>query len=386
MDTKITRIRAWPAHLPNVMRFGAVEARAALSCVVVEVETACGLVGHGMTAITDEEVIVAAVEHLAEPELLGVDALDRERVAELLYWQMTPRGQTGYASHVISAIDLALWDILGKRAGLPCWRLIGGARTEVPLYVTFGFGSFDHDQLREAATWLKGQGITRFKMVVGHHGLEKRIRGADLRAILREDIARVTLVRETIGAEADLYIDANCSLDPFSARWLAERLHDADIAFFEEPMRDNDPAQMAGLRAATGMRVAAGQNEGQLFRFHQLLEAGAVDVIQPNVVICGGLTAGLKVAAMAEARNVTLANGGAFPFHNMHLHGGLAHGGLVEWHLAAVEMCRALFADLPEAEGAVLRLPETPGLGFSLDPDKVAEAAARATSRGKGKG
>jgi L-alanine-DL-glutamate epimerase-like enolase superfamily enzyme len=103
-------------------------------------------------------------------------------------------------------------------------------------------------------------------------------------------------------------------------------------------------------------------------------------------VICGGLTVGQKVAALAQAQQVQLANGGAFPFHNMHLHGGLANGGLVEWHLISVEMGRAVFTDLPEREGDVLRLPETPGLGFGVDMAALKEWAGRPLSKGRGKG
>ena len=186
--------------------------------------------------------------------------------------------------------------------------------------------------------------------------------------------------------EAELYVDANCSLDPTWARFLAERLAEFDLSFFEEPVRDNDVVPMRDIRRQTGMPLAAGQNEGQLFRFRDLIAGGAVDVIQPNVVICGGLTAGLKVAGMAQAYNLEIANGGAFPFHNMHLHAGLAHGGLVEWHLISVEMCRQLYKDLPERDGSTLKLPETPGLGFVADGAALKDFASRPTSHGVGKG
>jgi len=385
MDHTIADVTAYPLNIPVEFSIAGATAKTGLSCVVVQVMTADGVTGHGFTAITEEEIVAEAINAVAAPNIIGLNALDRERVSEELYWLLTPRGQTGYASHAVSCIDLALWDILGKVTGQPCWQLLGGARREVPLYVTFGFGAFDRDQLGDVARHLRGEGISRFKMVVGHHGLQKRIKGADLRAILDEDIQRVRVAREAIGDKGELFIDANCSLDPSSARWLAERLSDYNITFFEEPVRDNDPAQMAELRRATGIRVAGGQNEGQLWRFQSLLDAGAVDVIQPNVVICGGLTAGAKVAALAEARNVTLANGGAFPYHNMHLHGGLAHGGLVEWHLVAVEMSKPIFTGLPEAKGQTLALPDKPGLGFELDMAAVKELAKRPMSAGTGK-
>lgn len=385
MKHEIREVTATPVNIPLTVEVGPVSAQSSLSGVVVEVTTASGITGHGFTAITEEEVVAAAVNSVAAPNLVGADALHREHIAERLYWLLTPRGQTGYASHAVSAIDLALWDILGHATGLPCWRLLGGARPRVPLYVTFGFGSFSRDQLVDAARHLKSEGVTRFKMVVGHHALAKRNEGNDLRAQLDEDIARVRTVREALGEGPELYVDANCSLDPLSARWFADRIADYGIAFFEEPVRDNDYKAMAELRRATGMRVAAGQNEGQLFRFEQLMGAGAVDVIQPNAVICGGFTMAAKVAAIAQARNIAIANGGAFPFHNMHLNAGLANGGLVEWHLAAVAMGHALFRDLPERDEWDMPLPQAPGLGFQLDRDKLRDLAALPLSAGRGK-
>ncbi|WP_417825530.1 mandelate racemase/muconate lactonizing enzyme family protein [Thalassospira povalilytica] len=385
MNLAIKSVKAIPAYIPVNLAIGPVDVETALSCVVIEITTEDGVVGHGFTAITDEEVIAGIIKELVEPNIVGLNSLNREHISERLYWLLSPRGQTGYASHVVSAVDLALWDILGKAVDQPCWRLLGGARNEVPLYVTFGFGSFDRDQLSDAAKHLKNDGVERFKMVVGHHALKKRNDGASVRAILDEDIARVRIVREAIG-DCDLFIDANCSLDASSARYLADRLGDYNVTFFEEPLRDNDVKRMRDLREQTGIRTAAGQNEGQLFRFRDLLEAGAVDVIQPNVAICGGLTAGAKVAALAQAHNVTMANGGAFPFHNMHLHAGMANGGLVEWHLISVEMCRALYGNLPGRVGSTITLPEKPGLGFVADADALRDFASRPTSHGVGKG
>ncbi|MGV6875983.1 mandelate racemase/muconate lactonizing enzyme family protein [Pseudochelatococcus sp. B33] len=386
MNLTIKNVRIWPAYIPNTMTVGSVSASASISCVVVEVTTEEGITGHGMTSITDEEAVVAVLRELVAPNIVGLYALDREKIAETLYWILTPRGQTGYASHAISAIDLALWDILGKATGLPCWQLLGGARQSVPLYVTFGFGAFDRDQLVEAAQHLRSEGITRFKMVVGHHALAKRNRGVDIDTILREDLIRVRLVRDAIGDDSDIYIDANCSLTEGGARRLIDSLRDIDITFFEEPVRDNDPRRMRELRHRTNIRIAAGQNEGQLWRFASLIREEAVDVLQPNAVICGGFTAAAKVAALAHANNIDLANGGAFPFHNGHLHAGLVNGGLVEWHLASVEMCRTLFHGLPEKEGQTLMLSNRPGLGFDLNYDALEDLASRASARGHGKG
>jgi L-alanine-DL-glutamate epimerase-like enolase superfamily enzyme len=110
-----------------------------------------------------------------------------------------------------------------------------------------------------------------------------------------------------------------------------------------------------------------------------------VDIIQPNVVIGGGYTQCVRIAALASAFNLPMANGGAWAHHNMHLHAGLANGGLVEYHIAAVKVCEAIYGPLPAPVDGWLELPEAPGLGFEPGKDRIAELAKLPTSRGKGK-
>jgi L-alanine-DL-glutamate epimerase-like enolase superfamily enzyme len=153
------------------------------------------------------------------------------------------------------------------------------------------------------------------------------------------------------------------------------------IAFFEEPITQNDALQMAELRRSTGMALACGQNEGLIFRFRDLLLQQAVDYIQPNVVSSGGFTQCAKIAGLAAAFNAPLANGGAWPYHNMHLHAGLANGGLVEMHYLAIELCRQIYRDLPEPNDGWLTLPDAPGLGFEPDREAI-RALARSSQAG----
>ena len=120
-------------------------------------------------------------------------------------------------------------------------------------------------------------------------------------------------------------------------------------------------------------------------RFRDFLTAQALDVVQPNVCISGGYTQCLRIGGMAAAFNTQLANGGAWPHHNMHLHAGLANGTLVEYHSVAVECCKQVFDDLPEPVDGVLTLPGAPGLGFRPNRERVAELAQRPLSRGVGK-
>jgi L-rhamnonate dehydratase len=382
---KITRVNATPLNLPVTVNAAGKAKTTSLSVCLVDVETDTGIVGTGMTAITEEEVIGSIVNDIACHNLVGMDPLRHEQVWEKLYWLLTPRGQSGYASHAIAAIDLALWDIKGKALGQPCWKLLGGARAEVPVYATFGFAFFERDELAQAAKSWVARGFTRLKMTVGHHGLQRRDEPRPLDQVIAEDVQRIRAVREAVGPDVQIYIDANCSLDYYHALSLAQRIEQYGISFFEEPVSQNDIPNLVKLRGKTTIPLAAGQNEGLASRFRDLLVAQAVDVVQPNACITGGFTQCNRIAGMAQAFNTRFANGGAWPHHNMHLHAGLANGSLVEYHSVAVDCCRQVFDGLPEPVNGMLALPDTPGLGFEPNRERLAELAKRPGSRGIGK-
>lgn len=375
----IRRVTAMPLAVETLYPYGGIGVRSTERCCYVEVETAAGLVGHGISGIADPRSIADIVNHSAGPQILGDDAMASEAVWSKLYWHLTPRGQSGLAVHAMSAIDIALWDIRGKALGVPIATLLGGARKEVPLYLTFGPANLTREQLVAAARDLAGRGFNHLKMVVASGAWRRRDR-RPLNEALAEDVARVRAVREAIGERVELSVDANCNLDYDSARWLIEQLRPYRLSFFEEPLLQNDVAQMAELRRATGMTITAGQNEGRASRFRDMLAAGAVDAVQPNVMISGGYTQVMKIAGMAEAYNVPISNGGAACLQNMHLHAGLAHGGPCEWHIPFMGLCGTIYRDIPRPANNRLAIPDRPGLGFEPDRTAIAEAAARAAA------
>ena len=302
-----------PLNVPLTYERAAIRRETSLSACYVEIGTDQGLLGHGLTAITEEEVIAYLINEVAGPALIGKNPLAIEALWSQLYWLLCPRGQTGYGMHAIAALDVALWDLKGKQLDQPVWQLLGGARSSVELYTTFGFGFLERDALVEAARQCVSEGFRHLKMVVGHGALQRRDEPRPLLDVIREDAHRIRAVREAVGPDVDLYIDANCSLDAYHAARLLEMTRDCGLAFFEEPITQNDVHALRHLRETGGVALAAGQNEGLSFRFRDLLAAGAVDFVQPNVVISGGFTQCAKVAGMAEAFNTPIANGGAFP-------------------------------------------------------------------------
>ena len=383
---KIAAVEASPLNIPITIDLFGLNKQSALSACFVAVHTDAGLSGYGFTAITEEEVIASIIDSVAGPAIVGDDPLSTERVWDKLYWLLAPRGQTGYAAHAMAAIDIALWDIKGKHLGQPVYKLLGGTRDRVPTYATFGFGFFDREQLAAAARLWVSNGHRRIKMTVGNAALQRRDEPRPLAEVIAEDYERVKAVRDAVGDGIEIYIDANCSLDHYHAVKLARRLEPLGMSFFEEPITQNDVRQMADLRRQTSIPLACGQNEGFSFRFRDLLVHEAVDVVQPNVAITGGYTQCAKIAGMAQAFNVPIANGGAWIHHNMHLQAGMANGTLAEFHYVAVECCKKMYKALPEPKDGWLDLPQTPGLGFEPDLEAITALAKLPASGGHGKG
>lgn len=371
-DDRIARVTATAVSVPCEYRAGSYRRATRMGGVVLEIETADGLAGHGFTSITNDEVVVAAVRDVIAPYLRGKDAMAREAISEDLFWRLTPRGQTGHAVHAISLVDCALWDIAGKRYGEPVWRLLGGARDRVNTYTTCGMNFLKRDELAQVARDLAKSGQKRLKMVVASGVPEAEGNARAIDGILAEDVERVRVFREAAGGSTQIMIDANQALDPFQARRFARQLAPYDLSFFEEPLRANDVLRLADFRREAPMPVAAGQNEGHLSRWRDMLQHESVDLLQFNVCIGGGFTSGLKIAGLAQAFGVPIDNAGGYSNFNMHLHAGGANGGLCEWHLNAVAMCNVLYKGLPDlTNGDELVLPKTPGLGFEINRDAL---------------
>jgi L-alanine-DL-glutamate epimerase-like enolase superfamily enzyme len=341
---------------------------------VVEIETADGLKGHGITTLTDARSVVALVNGTIADALRGTDPRTITPLWSAIYTQLCQRGHTGIAFHGLSAVDIALWDLRGKALGEPVWRLLGGSRKSVPCYVTCGLPNFSPDELGEVAKYWVNQGFGGVKLVVGLAARYHASSFTNLGQALRDDVARVRAVREAVGDGIEIAVDINCELDDASALALARLLAPYDIAFIEEPIQDNDPARTAAFRRASPIAVATGQSIGSLSKFGALLANDAVDVLQPNVVNCGGYTGGLRAAAVAQAFGKLVTNGGGSTAHNAHLIAAVTNGGSCEWHpYMSAGATAAVFRDTPVPVDGVMHLSDRPGLGFVLDEDAAQE-------------
>jgi L-alanine-DL-glutamate epimerase-like enolase superfamily enzyme len=331
--------------------------------VFVRVTTDTGLTGYGLTGGIQRFATKELINRQIAPLLVGQDPLTTERHWHSLFRALNPRAQTGVWSSAVSAVDIALWDLKGKHFREPVWRLLGGANQTVQAYVTFGLLEYTREQLVEAAKQFAAEGHDKLKMVVAVNGAQDPA----------EDAARVRAVREAVGDGVELMVDANYLFAFPHALDLCKRIEGYGITWFEEPVYGNDARLLANLRRQTRIPIAAGQNEGHKWRHRELLVHEAVDVIQPNVVWVGGYTEALKVAAMAQAFNIPIANGGGWPHHNMHLIAGVSNGWRVEFHLVMWRVGEAIFQDPPKPSRGMVTLPERPGLGLEPKEDVLKE-------------
>lgn len=263
------------------------------SCIV-EIETADGIVGWG-ECYGPSQVARAYIESQYGPRIIGRDPFDVEVIWEDLYNRIKDYGNKGMAISALSGIDIALWDIIGKSVNKPIHKLIGGAyRTEVQSYAT-GLYFIDMDRLIEEAVEeaqeYVAQGFTAIKMKIGL-GSPKL------------DLERVRAVREAVGEDVRLMVDANhCFTVPAAIR-LGRELEKLDVEWFEEPISPEDLDGYVEVTRALDMAVAGGENEFTRWGFRDIVARKAMDIVQPDVCAAGGISECRKIATLAAAHGV----------------------------------------------------------------------------------
>lgn len=282
------------------------------------------------------------------------------------------RHPTGVLNTALSAVDQAMWDVCGQELGEPVYKLLGGAQDEIEVYVTFGFNIYTPDEEIAAAKRVQKQGFRAFKL----QGVDDR--GGNVRAAA----ARVRRLRETVGEDAQIILDAHNNYSVYEAIELAHLVRAYEVAYIDEPVHARDPAAMRRLHdAGTGVRLAGRSRGGGLIDNRDLVDSGGLDLLGQNVIDQGGFTQGVKAAALAEARQMPMVTGGAWHLQNAHLIAAVTNGWMTEYHLLAAALCDAIFIDPVQPAGGRLHMSQRPGLGLVLNEDAVAQAKERAAQR-----
>ncbi len=337
-----------------------------LGWMVVEIETDTGIVGIGNAALSPQ-VTKAVVEHHLAPILIGENPLDIAYLWERMYRQTLPFGRKGSGMAAISAVDLALWDILGKQAGLPVFRLLGGPlKDRIPVYASRLYAQPLAGLAAEADAY-RQQGFSMMKLRFGwgpRDGLEGMKRNLDL----------VRTVRETVGDSVEIMADAYMGWTLDYTKRILPLLAPYNLRWLEEPLIADDIAGYAELRAMNIVPISGGEHEFTLRGFRDVVERRAMDIIQFDVNRVGGITQAQKIVALAEAFDISVIPH-AGQMHNYHVVMANIACPMAEYFpKVPVEVGNELFWYIfdgePVAEGGYVGLPEDrPGLGLTLKPD-----------------
>jgi L-alanine-DL-glutamate epimerase-like enolase superfamily enzyme len=332
--------------------------------ILVRLQTDEGLEGVGIaTSYTPIEAAIAAFKSGIAELVVGMDPLAPERIYQKLFaltWQRRA-SEKGWSREAIirisAAVDIACWDLVGKVAKLPLYRLFGGYRSEVPCYVTCAYyrDGKTLSELREEMQMLKAQGHTGFKAKAGG-------------APLGEDLERLALVREVIGPDKDLMVDVNRGWDLATAIEGARLLEPLRPRWLEEPVRwADDRRELRLLAQKTRIPLSAGESELTSYACRALLEENAIQILQFDCTMMGGFTEGRKLAALCELNHVHVA-----PHHDCFVHAHIVAAtpaGLIVESFTDPErdpLQAELFENPPKIANGMLTLKEQPGLGLTL--------------------
>lgn len=319
----------------------------------LKIETDAGITGIGLGG--GHSIVESAIEHF-KPQLFGRDPLDVERIWHDL-WVPKLVGRRGMTTRAISVIDIALWDIRAKAAQMPLYKMLGGFRSRVPTYIAGGYYE-EGKGLPELAEEMRENvemGARAIKMKVGA-------------VPIREDVERVRVVREAIGPDVKLMVDANCAYKLYEAIQLAKRIEEFDPFWFEEPIAVDDYEGHRRLAESTSIPIATGENEYTRYGFRDLIERRAAAILNPDAIICGGITELVKIAHLAQAYDIDIAPHGPQEIH-VHLVAALSNGLILEFYRDTVDPMwgKTFHHTLRLNDDGTVSPPDVPGIG--IDPN-----------------
>ncbi len=348
---------------------------------LVRVETECGIVGHGeakeeVGSVANCSALVTAINQKFAPTLIGEDPRDTSRLWERMYngtrdhyarasGRVFPGlGRRGLTVAAIGGIDMALWDILGKSLNAPVWRLLGGRKaSHMPAYASGGWA--DASKIGEQLmSYVERGGFKAVKMRVGV-----------MDGSVLASVKRVKAARQALGDDIGLMCDAHGTFSVPEAKRFCSMVEECNLTWFEEPVTADDKRGCAEVRASTAIPIAAGESEFSRHDFRDLIDARAVDVLQPDLAICGGITEAMRIAALASAYNLQLAphlwTGAPAFAAGMHVAAAAPAGFVLEYSLGANPLLHDLVEEQFSVQDGLVEIPDRPGLGLTINEDFV---------------
>jgi L-alanine-DL-glutamate epimerase-like enolase superfamily enzyme len=345
---KISSVEVLPVDVPIDFPYGEVRS---VAVAVARLRTDDGLegIGHAMPLYgRNFRSMVAAIQELGQL-LIGEDACQPERTHK----KIAPSLPGGTETTAAAALDIAVWDLTGKAAGLPLYKLAGGHRNRVAAYASLRLGRDKKaEELPGIAASLVEQGFRAMKTNLGPD------------PSVAVAVNRIRAVREAIGRDVRLLVDVNFNWNPKQAIRVGQALEEFELFWIEDPVPTANLQGLAEVKEALRTPIMAGEALYGLTPFRALFEARAVDLVMPDIMRVGGITPFLKIAHMAEAFGLPLANH-LMPEISANLVAAVPHGTIVEY----VPFATKLFPTCPPLDNGDLVLSDKPGHGLELDED-----------------
>ena len=331
---------------------------------VVEIETEDGVTGSGWCE-DGCDTIKNFIELHLKNLLIGQEASEIEGLWDRLFRASLPYGRKGAALHAISAIDIALWDIAGKVVGKPVYELLGGpVRDPIPVYAS-ALHPVGHEKVAAEAKTYVEQGYKAMKMRFPY-GPGEGVKG------MRTNEEHIANVRDALGDDIEIMADAYMGWDFLYAKKMVRMLEPYRLAWLEEAFLPDDLNSYAKLRQETDIPISGGEHEYTRFGFQQIIEKEAMDILQPDLRRCGGITEGRKIAALAYSAGLPVIPH-AYGVTHIHFALGTVNCPMIEYFpmpcwdsLPDVEV-EPIFHGEPQPENGVVRMTQEPGLGVSVN-------------------
>jgi L-alanine-DL-glutamate epimerase-like enolase superfamily enzyme len=327
-----------------------------ISCfglITVQMEDSAGTQGLGYTYTVGDiggAAVALAIETDLKPLLLGADPSRIESIWEKMWWRVHYVGRGGLMAFAMAAIDVALWDMKGKRAGEPLWRSLGGHDDRVLAYAGGIDLQFSLDELLEQSRRFRAEGFRAIKMKVG------REKGS-------EDVERVAAMRAELGADFPLMADANMGWSVDRAIAIIREMVESNLKWIEEPTIPDDIEGHYRILREGGLPIATGENFHTIYEFQHFVERGAISYLEPDLATLGGITPWMKVARLAEAANLPVTSHGVHDLH-VHLLAAVPNSSVLEVHGFGLDR----FIEQPLVlENGYALAPERAGHGVQFD-------------------
>ncbi len=335
--------------------------------IFVKVMTDEHLHGVGEAYRVGPDAAVEQTVHYLKDWLIGEDPTRIEHLWQLMYnGSRFPGGSMLNAA--ISGIETALWDVKGKAHGVPVYQLLGGrCRDRVRVYLGIG-GETPREVADAARTAVQRHGMTGVKMRPQPANSER----LPWSQVLRGTVQRMEAVRKAVGDDVDIALDPHARIfEPFRARELAEVVKPYRPLFFEEALRPENIQAMADLRSKVDIPIATGEMLYTKYEFRDLIAAGAADIVQPDIVLCGGLLESKKIAAMAEADYLTVAPhnplGPVSTAIAVQFSASIPNFLILEYRIDSEGPSRDLVREPLKLIDGYVQIPDVPGLGIELN-------------------